>query len=81
MFSPNEEARAGSLREPQLDSSGTPTTRGTPIVTHSVVKSRTRVVDLEIRRHGRYLQLTSSVATPCVGLCTCYGTPLGGWSA
>jgi hypothetical protein len=81
MLSPNEEARAGSLREPQLDSSGTPTTRGTPSITHSVVKSRARVVDLEVYRHGRYLQLTSSVSVPCTGTCECWGAPLGGWSA
>ncbi len=81
MFSPNEEARAGSLREPQLDSSGTPSTWAATIVTHSVVKSRAPVVDLQVRRHGRYLQLTSSVAVPCTGVCVCFGAELGGRSA
>jgi hypothetical protein len=81
MPSTDREARAGSVRGPRPDLLTMPTTRGTPIVTHSVVTSRARVVDLEVRRHGRYLQLTSSVAVPCTGVCQCWGSPLGGWSA
>jgi hypothetical protein len=70
------------MREPLPgDPSATPLTRAATIVTHSVVTPRGQVVDLEVRRHGRYLQVTSSVAVPCVGVCTCYGAPLGGWSA
>jgi hypothetical protein len=80
MFSGSREARAAT-REPQPGSSVNADDLGGTIVTHSVVKSRAQVIDLAVRRHGRYLQLTSSVAVPCRGVCTCYGAPLGGWSA
>jgi hypothetical protein len=77
----SREARAATWREPQPGSPDNADTIGGTIVTDSLVTARAPVVDLEIRRHGRYLRLTSSVAVPCVGTCTCFGAPLGGVSA
>jgi hypothetical protein len=82
LSSGSREARATTRREPQPGSPSNADDLGGTIVTHPVGTSRATVVDLEIRRHGRYLQLTSSVQVPCVGVCRCWGgVPLGGWSA
>jgi hypothetical protein len=82
MLPTSREARAlATRREPQPGSPDNADDLGSIIVTHSVVKSRAQVVDLEVHRHGRYLQLTSSVTVPCVGQCNCWGAPLGGCSA
>jgi hypothetical protein len=53
MPSTDREARAGSVRGPRPDLLTMPTTRGAPIVTHSVVKSRAQVIDLAAWRRMR----------------------------
>ncbi len=49
--------------------------------TTGIVPRSDGTVSLDLERHYRRLRLTSSVAVPCTGVCTCWGAPLGGWSA
>jgi hypothetical protein len=77
--STDREAARSDCTRPRPVLLAKPSPKGTTSVTGSPV---TGVTDLAAwRRHGRYLQLTSSVAAPCTGVCTCWGAPLGGWSA
>lgn len=74
----NGEGRAAHKRGPQ------PLALLTSASVGESVPRRVRqaeVTDLQVWRHTRSLQLTSSVQVPCVGVCTCWGAPLGGWSA